>query len=267
MGAGEGRRMIARGASDEPTNVVQWFTDLEARDGLRPIPEQVWLTVWHSAVALAVVIVIAVPLAIVLAHHRKGELAAAWVINVGRAIPTVTVLGLLVIVSLRNGFGLEPWPIIIALVLLGLPPAFTNTYAGVRGADDGAVSAARAMGLTHRQVMQRVELALAVPVIMVGVRTAAIQIVATEPLAAFFGSEGLGAYLRAGLSRRDFVTVQAGALLVAGVAIATELVLMATGRALVPRGLRVRAASARAERRRRETTSVAHDPSQPTSNQ
>ena len=106
---------------------------------------------------------IAVPLAIVLAHHRKGELAAAWVINVGRAIPTVTILGLLVIVSLRNGFGLEPWPIIIALVLLGLPPAFTNTYAGVRGVDAGAVGAARAMGLTHRQVMQRVELALAVP--------------------------------------------------------------------------------------------------------
>jgi osmoprotectant transport system permease protein len=246
--------MIARGAPDGPTNVIQWFTDLEARDGLRPIPEQVWLTVWHSAVALAVVVVLAVPLAIVLAHHRKGELVASWVINVGRAIPTITILGLLVIVSLRNGFGLEPWPIIIALVLLGLPPAFTNTYAGVRGADAGAVGAAQAMGLTHRQVMQRVELALAVPVIMVGVRTAAIQIVATEPLAAFFGSEGLGAYLRAGLSRRDFVTVQAGALLVAGVAITSELLLMATGRALVPKGIRLSERSARAERRHRPST-------------
>jgi osmoprotectant transport system permease protein len=241
--------MITGGASDEPSNVIEWFTNLEARDGLRPIPEQMWLTVWHSAVAMAVVIVIAVPLAIVLAHHRKGELAASWIINVGRAIPTVTILGLLVIVSLRSGFGLEPWPIIIALVLLGLPPAFTNTYAGVRGADAGAVDSARAMGLTHRQVMQRVELALAVPVIMVGVRTAAIQIVATEPLAAFFGSEGLGAYLRAGLSRRDFVTVQAGALLVAGVAITTELLLVASGRVLVPKGLRPRGRSARAERR------------------
>jgi osmoprotectant transport system permease protein len=106
------------------------------------------------------------------------------------------------------------------------------------------------MGLTHRQVMQRVELALAVPVMMVGIRTAAIQIVATEPLAAFFGSEGLGAYLRAGLSRRDFVTVQAGALLVAGVAITTELLLVASGRVLTPKGLRVRTRSSRAERRR-----------------
>jgi osmoprotectant transport system permease protein len=241
--------VIRGSAPDEPSNVVEWFTNLEARDGLQPIPDQVWLTVWHSAVALAVVVVVAVPLAIVLAHHRKGELAASWIINIGRAIPTVTVLGLLVIVSLRNGFGLEPWPIIIALVLLGLPPAFTNTYAGVRGADEGAVGAAQAMGLTHRQVMQRVELALAVPVIMVGIRTAAIQIVATEPLAAFFGSEGLGAYLRAGLSRRDFVTVQAGALLVAGVAIATELILMAGGRVLTPKGIRLSTASRRSRRR------------------
>jgi osmoprotectant transport system permease protein len=248
---------VIAGGSDGPSNVVEWFTDRAARDGLQPVPEQVWLTVWHSAVALAVVVVVAVPLALVLAHHRKGELAAAWVINVGRAIPTVTVLGLLVIVSLRNGFGLEPWPIIIALVLLGLPPAFTNTYAGVRGADDGAVGAARAMGLTHRQVMQRVELALALPVILTGVRVAAIQIVATEPLAAFFGSEGLGAYLRAGLSRRDFVTVQAGALLVAAVAITTELLLVATGRVLVPKGLRVRDRPSRAARRSRRATSPA----------
>jgi len=245
--------MIGGGDPEEPSNVVEWFTNLDARDGLAPIPEQVWLTVWHSAVALAVVLVLAVPLAILLAHHRKGELVASCIINIGRAIPTVTVLGLLVIVSLRNGFGLEPWPIIIALVLLGLPPAFTNTYAGVRGADQGAVEAGRAMGLTHRQVMQRVELALAVPVIMVGVRTAAVAIVATEPLAAFFGSEGLGAYLRAGLSRRDFITVQAGALLVAGVAIVTELVLMACGHALVPKGIRPSTKARRRTSRRRAT--------------
>jgi osmoprotectant transport system permease protein len=237
--------------------VIEWFTDLEARDALAPVPEQAWLTIWHSAVALAAVIVLAVPLAIVLAHHRKGELAATWAISVGRAIPTVTILGLLVIVSLRAGFGLEPWPIIIALVLLGLPPAFTNAYAGVRSADPSAVGAAQAMGLTHRQVMQRVELALALPVIMVGVRTAAIQIVATEPLAAFFGSEGLGAYLRAGLSRRDFVTVQAGALLVAGLAIATELVLVAGGRVLVPKGIRLSRRPPRTPRRARPPTTQA----------
>jgi osmoprotectant transport system permease protein len=195
-----------------------------------------------------VVVLVAVPLAVVLAHHRRGELAATWVINIGRAVPTVTVIGLLVIVSLRNGFGLEPWPIIIALVLLGLPPAFTTAYAGVRGADPSAVDAAQAMGLTHRQVMRRVELPLALPVILAGVRTAAVQIVATEPLAAFFGGEGLGAYLRAGLSRRDFVTVQGGALLVAGVAVATEVALIAAGRLLTPEGIRLSARRSRVHR-------------------
>jgi len=243
--------VIALGGGGEPTNVIEWFTNLEDRASSGPISEQAWLTIWHSGVALGAVVLLAVPLAVVLAHHRRGELAAAWVINIGRAVPTVTIVGLLVIVSLRNGFGLEPWPIIIALVLLGLPPAFTNTYAGVRGADPNAVEAARAMGLTHRQVMRRVELPLALPVILAGVRTAAVQIVATEPLAAFFGAEGLGAYLRAGLSRRDFVTVQGGALLVAGVAIATELALIAAGRALLPEGIRLNARRGRSHRRLR----------------
>ncbi|MEO8203813.1 MAG: ABC transporter permease subunit, partial [Betaproteobacteria bacterium] len=74
-------------------------------------------------------------------------------LSIGRAVPTVTVVGVAVIVSLRNGFGFEPWPIIVALVLLGLPPAFANTYAAVRNVDDGPVSAARAMGSTHLQVL------------------------------------------------------------------------------------------------------------------
>jgi len=241
----------ALGGGGEPTNVIEWFTNLQDRASSGPISEQAWLTIWHSGVALGAVVLLAVPLAVVLAHHRRGELAAAWIINIGRAVPTITIVGLLVIVSLRNGFGLEPWPIIIALVLLGLPPAFANTYAGVRGADPNALEAARAMGLTHRQVMQRVELPLALPVILVGVRTAAVQIVATEPLAAFFGAEGLGAYLRAGLSRRDFVTVQGGALLVAGVAIATEVALIAAGRVLLPEGIRLNARRSRPNRRPR----------------
>ncbi len=241
---------IVGGRSDPPSNVVEWFTDLENRASSAPIPEQVWLTVWHSAVAVLVVVLLAVPLAVVLAHHRKGELAASWIINIGRAVPTITIVGLLVIISLRNGFGLEPWPIIIALVLLGLPPAFTNTYAAVRGVEPSAVSAAQAMGFSHTQVMARVELPLALPVIFAGVRTAAVQIVATEPLAAFFGSEGLGAYLRSGLSTRDFAEVQAGAVLVAGVAIAVELGLMLIGRLVLPEGVRLNASTRRSAQRR-----------------
>ena len=238
------------GADGDPTNVLQWFTDLDHRAVSGPIPEQAWLTIWHSALATAVAVLLAVPIAVVLAHHRRAELAAAWVVNIGRAVPTITIVGVLVIVSLRNGYGLEPWPIVIALMLLGLPPTFTNSYAAVRGVDPSAVGAARAMGLTHWQVMQRVELPLALPVIIAGIRTAAVQIVATEPLAAFFGGEGLGAYLRAGLARRDFVGVQGGALLVAAVAITTELSLLLAGRLVVPEGIR------RSHRARRATAAT-----------
>lgn len=249
--------ILAGGRAGQPSNVVEWFTDLESRASLRPIPEQVWLTVWHSGVAVVAVVMLALPLAVVLAHHRRAELAASWIINIGRAVPTVTIVGVLVIVSLRNGFGLEPWPIIIALILLGLPPAFTNTYAAVRGVDPSAVSSARAMGFTHRQVMTRVELPLALPVMFAGVRTAAVQIVATEPLAAFFGAEGLGAYLRSGLSTRDFPEVQAGAVLVAGVAIAVELGLLLVGRLVLPKGVRMHASAGRAARSQRREAAPA----------
>jgi osmoprotectant transport system permease protein len=223
---------------DEPTNVLEWFTHRAARADYGRIPDELWLTLWHSAVALAVVVVVAVPLGAVLAHHRRGELLASFLVSIGRAVPTITVVGVAVIVSLRNGFGFEPWPIIVALVLLGLPPAFANTYAAVRSVDAGPVEAARAMGSTHRQVLLRVELPLALPVVLAGVRTAAVQIVATEPLGAFFGGEGLGAYLRQGLASRDAYQVQAGALLVAGVAISVEVALVLAARVVVPAGIR-----------------------------
>ncbi len=231
---------LAGGGDAPPGNVIEWFTDAEPRARSGAIPDQIWLTVWHSFAALLVVVLIAVPLAALLAHHRKGELAAPWIVNIGRAVPTVTVGGVLVIVSLRRGYGLEPWPILIALVLLGLPPVFTNTYAAVRGVDEGAVGAARAMGFSHTGIMAKVELPLALPVTLAGIRTAAVQIIATEPLAAFFGGEGLGAYIRQGLGNQDIYQVQAGALLVTGVAIATELLLVLVSRLVTPRGLRTR---------------------------
>ena len=234
-------------AASEPTNVVEWFTDTAARANDGAIPGELWLTVWHSALALVVVVAIALPLAAVLAHHRKGELVAAFTVSIGRAVPTVTVVGIMVIVSLRNGFGLAPWPIVIALVLLGLPPVFANTYAAVRNVDPDPVGAARAMGSTHRQVLLRVELPLALPVVLAGVRTAAVQILATEPLGAFFGGQGLGRYLRQGLATHDAHQVQAGALLVTFVAVAAELTIVLAARLLVPTGVR-RASPARRHR-------------------
>ncbi len=240
--------MRGQAGGEEPSNVVEFLFDAERWTGEGGIGELVLITARHSLVAVAVAVVLAIPVAVYLAHHRRAELSASWLVNVGRAVPTVAIVGVMVIVSLRQGWGFAPWPIIVALVLLALPPLFTNTYTAVRGVDPAAVSAARAMGLDERAVMWRVELPLALPVVLTGLRTAMVQVLATEPIGAFFGGGGLGTYVNRGLINDDIVQVQAGALLVTALAVLAALGLYGLTRVLVPRG--VRRAELRPGRRR-----------------
>ena len=247
-------------AASESSSLLDWFTDETSRVRSGPIPSRAWTTLWHALVSVGVVVATMVPLALVLAHHRKAERLSAALVNLGRAVPTVTVVGLLVIVSLRNGLGFEPWPILIALVLLALPPVYTNTYTAVRGVDVDAVDAARAMGLSPFAVMTRVELTLALPLILGGIRTAIVQVLATEPVAAFFGGGGIGLYLFLGLEEDDIYQVQAGAVLVCVVALTADAVLAVVGRLLIPRGIRLdarRRAGRPTRTRRRDATTPA----------
>lgn len=229
--------MIASLLAADPTNVFQWLGDSSERLGSGPIPDQAWITIWHSVAATAIAIVLAVPLAVWLAHYRKAELLSAWIVNIGRVIPTVTIVAVAVLVSLRNGFGFEPWPILIALVAMALPPIFSNTYTAVRGVDENVVSAARAIGTTERSIMTNIELPLASMVIVTGIRVAAVQVVATEVIGAFFGGEGLGAYIRQGLGNRDDYEVQAGALLITAVAMTLDLCLFLLSKVFIPKGV------------------------------
>lgn len=221
-----------------PTNPWQWFRDSSARAVSGPIPHNLWLTLEHALGGSAIAIVVGVPLALVLAHYGKAEVVSGWIVNLGRVIPTLAVLGFLVVLSLRNGYGFAPWPITIALALLALPPVFANTYTAVRQVPADAVGAARAVGLSERQIMAQVELPLAAPLILAGIRVAVTQVVATEALGALFGSEGLGIYIRFGFAGDDIVQIQAGAILVAGTAAMTDLVLGLVARAVVPKGIR-----------------------------
>ena len=229
--------MITTLLAADPTNVFQWLGDSSERLGSGPIPDQAWLTIWHSLAATTIAIVLGVPLAVWLAHYRKAELLSAWIVNIGRVIPTVTIVAVAVLVSLRNGFGFEPWPILIALVAMALPPIFSNTYTAVRGVDENVVSAARAIGTTERSIMTSVELPLASMIILTGIRVAAVQVVATEVIGAFFGGEGLGAYIRQGLGNHDDYEVQAGALLITGVAMTFDLCLFLLSKVLIPKGV------------------------------
>lgn len=216
----------------------EWFSRSATWTGESGILTSLVDTLVMCAAVMVTAVLIAVPLGALLAHYRKGELAATWVVNVGRAIPTFAVIGLLVPISLRQGWGFEPWPIFIALTLLALAPIFLNTYTAVRQTSRSAVEAARAMGFSDRDVLFRVELALGAGLILAGIRIAAVQVVATEPLRAFFGGDGLGRYVRDGFGQNNDSLLIGGAILVAGLAIATGLSLTLIERLTLPRGVR-----------------------------
>ncbi|MFD8570695.1 ABC transporter permease [Streptomyces sp. NPDC059639] len=195
--------------------------------------------VWHrlsehlyfTGVALAVACLIALPLALWLGHIGKGGALAVNISNVGRAVPTLAVLVLLTLTPLgRHG----DLPTLIALVLFAVPPLLTNAYVGMREVDRSVVEAARGMGMSGRQVFSRVELPLAYPLVMTGLRSAAVQVIATATLAAMAGEGGLGRIITAGFSLQNTPQVVAGAVLVAALALAVEGVFVAVGRVLDP---------------------------------
>lgn len=233
LGAG----VLAQRAVRRDIGVWEWLLDGESWRGQAGILASLGDTLVLCVAVVATATLVGVPLAAALAHRRRGELLATWAVTLSRALPTFAVAGLLVPVSLRRGWGFEPWPMFVALLLLALPTVFLNTYTGVRSADAGTVAAARGMGLTERAVLFRVELALGSPLVLAGIRVAAIQVVATEPLRAFLGGDGLGRYVRDGLGQNNPGLVVAGALLVASLAVLTGLAFAAV-EGVLPQGVR-----------------------------
>ncbi len=229
---------LAQAAVPRDTGVFEFLLDGERWTGSPGILDDLLDTVVLCAAVIAVAVAVAVPLAAYLAHERKAKLASAWVVNIGRAIPTFAIAGLLVPVSLRAGYGFEPWPIFIALTLLTVPPMFLSTYVAVEQVSPGAVDAARAVGYTERDVLTKVELPLAMTVIFTGIRVASVQVVATEPIRAFLGGDGLGRYVRDGLGQRNQNLVIAGAILIALLAGATGLLFTALEQLIKPVGVR-----------------------------
>ncbi|MFF9013719.1 ABC transporter permease [Streptomyces sp. NPDC014870] len=193
--------------------------------------------VWHrlaehayvSGVALLLACAIALPLGLWLGHLGKGGALAVNISNVGRAIPVFAVLALFMVSPLRNAGYV---PTVIALVLFAIPPLLTNAYVGMREVDRAVVEAARGMGMSGGQVFRKVELPLARPLVMTGLRSAAVQVVATATIAAMVGQGGLGRIITAGFNTYNTPQVVAGALLVALLALVVEVALVGADRLL-----------------------------------
>lgn len=212
------------------TEVGQWFADPLNWSGPTSVPVRLLEHLRLSAIPMLIATLVALPLGLFVGHTRRLELLVVSTANIGRAIPSFAVLVIFVMLM-----GLGDGPIIIALTLLAIPPILTNTYVGIQQVDADSVESARGMGMTGRQILGRIEIPLAVPVIIAGLRTAAVTVVATATLAALVGGGGLGRIIVDGLAVRDLPQVFAGAVLVALLAITVEGAFAFLQRLVAPR--------------------------------
>ena len=191
----------------------------------------------HSQISLAAIVTaatVAIPIGLVVGHVRKGGAVAVNVANVGRALPSLALL-----IFFQDIFGLGAKPAYAAMVALALPPMLTNTYIGVRDVDADVREAARGMGMRGREILWRVELPLALPLIVAGLRTASVNVIATATLAAVVAGGGLGRFIVDGLRQGDNPQAFSGAFMVAALAIGTDVALGGIQRRLIRRSATV----------------------------
>jgi osmoprotectant transport system permease protein len=196
----------------------------------------------HAGMSLLATLIgtlIALPVGLYIGHAKRAQFLAVSIGNMGRALPSFGVLALVFPFTLRYSVlqfgGLGFSATLVALVLLSIPPILTNTYVAIDGVDRDVIEAARGMGMSEAGVLRRVELPLAAPLIIVGIRTAAVAVVATATLAALVAWGGLGRFIVDGFATSDQAQIVAGAILVALLAIVTELIFAGIERLVSPK--------------------------------
>jgi osmoprotectant transport system permease protein len=231
LAAGGARLMIG--------SIFDWLTTAAHWTGPDGIPVHLWQHLWYSLLAVLIAAVLALPLGLAIGHTGRGTFLVAGVANVLRALPTLGLLILLVILlspHLSNDL-VYLLPSETVLVLLALPPILTNTYAGVQNVPAAVRDAAEGMGMSGREVLAQVEFPCALPLILSGVRAGTLQCVATSTVSAYVSLGGFGRYVVDGLASRDFPQMAAGAVLVAGLALAAEVLLLLFERVVVSPGV------------------------------
>ncbi len=223
-------------------DVARWFIDPAHYQGTDAVQTRILEHLAVSGLAVLVGVLVALPVGLFLGHTGRFGFVAVNVANIGRAIPSLAAIALAIpiagtLLGVQNGLGF--WPTFFALIPLALPPVLTNAYVAVRGVDKDVIEAARGMGVSEAGILRRIELPLALPLILAGIRTAAVNVIATATLGALVAFGGLGRYIVDGLALQEYDRLFAGALLVALLAIAVEVAFSTLERAAVSPGIRV----------------------------
>jgi osmoprotectant transport system permease protein len=227
--------------------LITFITDAASWQGETGIPNRLLEHLTISFLAVLVASAIALPLGFYIGHTGKLQLLGINIANIGRAIPSYALmvmllpvmLGLAPVLGYDPRLGLRFFPVFLAMILLAIPPILVATYAGLQDIDRDLTESSRGMGLTEGQILRQVELPLALPVIIGGFRVALLQVIATATIGAFLAGGGLGRFIIDGIARRDEGMLYAGVLLVAVLAIGTDVLLSWLQRRLTPRGVRI----------------------------
>ena len=215
------------------TYAWDWVTQSANWHGSGSIPQQILAHLGYSILPLLIAAVIGIPAGVAVGHTGRGAVFVINMANSWRAIPT---LGLLVLLAVYLGFSFLTW--LLPLVVLAIPPILVNAYEGVAGVEPGVRDAAKGAGMTSWQQVTRVEVPIALPLILVGLRTSAIFVVATATIAAYIGLGGLGRFIIDGLSSYQYGPVAGGALLVVILAVLVLGFFALLSRLIISPGLR-----------------------------
>jgi osmoprotectant transport system permease protein len=216
------------------TDAIAWILNPELHSGPNSLGIRIGEHLAYTFGAVVIGAIIAIPLGILVGHTRRGTAIAVAFTGGLRALPS---LGILILIALGVGIGFQA-PL-VTFVIMAIPPVLSGTYAGIQAVNPQTVDAARAMGMTHLQVITRVELPLALPLLVAGIRSAALQVVATATLAAYVSGGALGVYIFSGLARRDYTEMLAASLIVIALAFVLEAAFALLQRVSRPHGLLV----------------------------
>lgn len=207
------------------TATAAWLTNPAQWAGQFGIPNRLLEHVLIASISLAIALLLALPAGLAIGHTGRGASVAASVANLGRSLPSLAVIAIAIPVTVLIDpvVGGAFLPTLVAMVVLAVPPILVNAYTGIAEVDRDLVEAGRGMGMREREILAGIELPVALPVVLGGIRSAAVQIVATATLGAIFGGGGLGRFLVDGIAQKDDGQVFGGVLLVAALAIATEV--------------------------------------------